>query len=81
MLMPTAYIRNNPFAASNPLQTLALMQNHEGVNRFISGLGLEAVFQRSEKSVTKFVGGGGFDFYSLQTNVLVPGRTSISIGE
>src|SRR5450432_3585895 len=64
---------NNPFAASNPLQTLALMQNHEGVNRFISGLGLEAVFQRSEKSVTKFVAGGGFDFYSLETNVLFPG--------
>src|SRR5450755_689826 len=63
----------NPFAASNPLQTLAQMQNHEGVNRFISGLGLEAVFQRSEKSVTKFVAGGGFDFYSLQTNVVFPG--------
>ena len=63
----------NPFAASNPLQTLALMQNHEGVNRFIAGLGLEAVFQRSEKSVTKLVGGGGLDFYSLETNVLFPG--------
>jgi TonB-linked SusC/RagA family outer membrane protein len=63
---------NNPFAASNPLQTVALMQNHEGVNRFITGLGLEAVFQRSEKSVTKFLGGGGFDYYGLQTNVLFP---------
>lgn len=65
---------NNPFAASNPLQTVALMQNHEGVNRFITGLGLEAVFQRSEKSVTKFIGGGGFDYYGLQTNVLFPGE-------
>jgi len=63
---------NNPFAASNPLQTVALMQNHEGVNRFITGIGLEAVFQRSEKSVTKFLAGGGFDFYSLETNVLFP---------
>jgi TonB-dependent starch-binding outer membrane protein SusC len=63
---------NNPFAASNPLQTVAQMQNHEGVNRFITGIGLEAVFQRSEKSVTKFVAGGGFDFYSLETNVLFP---------
>jgi TonB-dependent starch-binding outer membrane protein SusC len=65
---------NNPFAASNPLQTVALMQNHEGVNRFITGLGLEAIFQRSEKSVTKFIGGGGFDYYGLQTNVLFPGE-------
>ncbi|HEY8734421.1 MAG TPA: SusC/RagA family TonB-linked outer membrane protein, partial [Puia sp.] len=65
---------NNPFAASNPLQTVALMQNHEGVNRFITGIGLEAALQRSEKSVTKFLAGGGFDFYSLQTNVLFPGQ-------
>src|SRR5450432_2283434 len=65
---------NNPFAASNPLHTVALMKNHEDVNRFITGLGLEATFQKSEKSVTKFVGGGGFDFYSLQTNALFPGE-------
>jgi TonB-linked SusC/RagA family outer membrane protein len=65
---------NNPFAASNPLQTVALMKNHEDVNRFITGLGLEATFQKSEKSVTKFIGGGGFDFYSLQTNALFPGE-------
>ena len=62
----------NHFAASNPLQTVAMMQNHEGVNRFITGIGLEAVFQRSQKSVTKFVGGGGFDYYSLQTSLLFP---------
>ena len=62
----------NHFAASNPLQTVALMQNHEGVNRFISGIGLEAVFQRSQKSVTKFVGGGGMDYYGLETNLLFP---------
>ncbi len=63
---------NNPFAASNPLQTIAQMQNHEGVNRFITGIGIDYTFQRSEKSVTKFLAGGGFDFYSLQTNALFP---------
>jgi TonB-dependent starch-binding outer membrane protein SusC len=62
----------NHFAASNPLQTVALMQNHEGVNRIITGLGLEAVFQRSAKSVTKIIGGGGLDNYSLQTSLLFP---------
>jgi TonB-dependent starch-binding outer membrane protein SusC len=65
---------NNPFAASNPLQTVALMKNHEGVNRIITGAGLEILFQKSEKSTTKFLGGGGFDFYSLQTNALFPGE-------
>jgi TonB-dependent starch-binding outer membrane protein SusC len=65
---------NNPFAASNPLQTVALMKNNESVNRFITGLGFEATLQKSEKSTTKFLGGGGFDFYSLVTNALFPGE-------
>ena len=63
---------NDPFASSNPLQTIALMRNHESVNRFISGLTLDATIQKSEKSVTKFVAQGGFDFYNLETNLLFP---------
>jgi len=63
---------NNPFAASNPLQTIALMQNNESVNRFIMGANLDVILQKSNRSNTKFVGRGGFDFYNLQTNVLFP---------
>ncbi|PWU23910.1 SusC/RagA family TonB-linked outer membrane protein, partial [Candidatus Cerribacteria bacterium 'Amazon FNV 2010 28 9'] len=62
----------NPFAASNPLQTIALMRNNETVNRFATGVTLEANLQRSKRSVTKFIGRGGFDFYNLETNVLFP---------
>ncbi|MDR3713704.1 MAG: SusC/RagA family TonB-linked outer membrane protein [Puia sp.] len=65
---------NNPFAASNPLQTIALMRNNEGVNRFITGLNLEAILQKSRNSTTKFIARGGFDFYNLETNVLFPGN-------
>lgn len=65
---------NNPFAASNPLQTIALMKNNEAVNRFITGLDFDAVLQRSNHSTTRFVGLGGFDFYSLQTTVLFPAQ-------
>jgi TonB-linked SusC/RagA family outer membrane protein len=63
---------NNPFAASNPLQTIALMKNNEGVNRFIMGGNLEINLQKSDKSNTKFIGRGGFDFYNLETNVSMP---------
>jgi TonB-linked SusC/RagA family outer membrane protein len=63
---------NNPFAASNPLQTIALMQNNESVYRFINGLSLDATFQKSDKSLTKFIARGGFDFYNLQTTALFP---------
>lgn len=63
---------NNPFAASNPLQTIALMQNNESVNRFITGASLDVTLQKNNRSITKFVGRGGFDFYNLQTSVLFP---------
>ena len=63
---------NNHFASSNPLQTVALMKNNEAVNRFIEGVNLEAVLQRSEHSVTKLVGVGGLDFYQLTTTALFP---------
>lgn len=63
---------NNPFAASNPLQTIALMRNNESVNRFITGFNLEAILQKSNKSTTRFIGRGGFDFYNLETNALFP---------
>jgi TonB-linked SusC/RagA family outer membrane protein len=63
---------SNPFGASNPLQTLALMTNNESVNRFVTGLNLEAILQKSNNSTTRFVARGGFDFYNLETNVLFP---------
>jgi TonB-linked SusC/RagA family outer membrane protein len=62
----------NPFAASNPLQTIALMQNNETVNRLIMGLDLNAILQTSDRSTTKLVLRGGFDFYDLHTKVLFP---------
>ena len=64
---------NNPFAASNPLQTIALMKNNESVNRFITGINIEAILQKGNKSTTRFVGRGGVDFYNLQTTALFPG--------
>jgi TonB-linked SusC/RagA family outer membrane protein len=64
---------NNQFAAANPLQTIALMKNNESVNRFIMGFNLDAILQKSNRSTTKLVGIGGFDFYNLQTTALFPG--------
>lgn len=63
---------NNPFAASNPLQTIALMKNNESVNRFITGINFEAMLQKSDVSSTKLVARGGLDFYNLQTTALFP---------
>lgn len=63
---------NNGYSASNPLQTRDLMTNNEGVNRFLTGVTLDAILQKSDRSTTRFIGRGGFDFYNLKTNVLFP---------
>lgn len=63
---------NNPFAASNPLQTIVLMRNNESVNRFITGINLEAILQKNNTSTTRFIARGGFDFYNLETNAQFP---------
>ncbi len=62
----------NPFAASNPIETRDKMTNNEGVNRFVTGINLDAILFKSANSSTKFLGRGGFDFYNLQTNALFP---------
>jgi TonB-dependent starch-binding outer membrane protein SusC len=63
---------NNPFGASNVLQTIALMRNNEAVNRFTTGFNTEAVLLKGNKSTTKFIGRGGIDFYNLNTTALFP---------
>jgi len=62
----------NQFGASNPLQTIALMTNNESVNRFITGLNLDAILQKNNSSITRLIARGGFDFYNLETNALFP---------
>jgi len=65
---------NNKFAASNPLQTIALMRNNESVNRFITGINLDAILQKSNSSITRFIARGGLDFYNTESNALFPGN-------
>jgi outer membrane receptor protein involved in Fe transport len=62
----------NPFSASNVLQTIALMRNNEGVNRFSTGVNLDATILSGAKSTTKFIGRGGIDFYNLITEAQFP---------
>jgi TonB-linked SusC/RagA family outer membrane protein len=63
---------SNPFSASNVLQTIALMRNNENVNRFTTGINLDATLFKGSRSTTKFIGRGGVDFYNLVTTALFP---------
>ena len=62
----------NPFAASNVIQTINLMRNNESVNRFTTGLNLDALLLKSATSSTRFIGRAGIDFYNLVTTALFP---------
>ncbi len=63
---------DNPFAASNPLQTRDLVINNEGVDRFVTGINLDAKLFTIGKSTTRLIARGGIDFYSLKTNAQFP---------
>ena len=49
----------NPFASSNPLETRDLMTNNESVNRFITGINLDAILFKDDRSLTRFIARGG----------------------
>ena len=62
----------NKYGASNPIETIDKMRNNENVNRFITGVNLEATLFRGLRSNTKFIARGGFDFYNLHTDAQFP---------
>ncbi|WP_378185789.1 SusC/RagA family TonB-linked outer membrane protein [Aquimarina sp. W85] len=63
---------DNPYGASNPLQTRDLITNREDVNRFIVGGTLDLKLYDSENSNLKLVLGGGVDYYDLVTTAFFP---------
>jgi TonB-dependent starch-binding outer membrane protein SusC len=63
---------NNPFAASNFLQTRDLITNNESTDRFIGGFTLNTKLQSSEMSNTKLVIRSGLDFYNFRTRAIFP---------
>lgn len=63
---------NNPFGASNFLQTRDLMTNEENTDRFLGGLTLNTQLQESATSNTKLVIRAGLDFYNLRTRAIFP---------
>jgi TonB-dependent starch-binding outer membrane protein SusC len=62
----------NKFSASNPIETRDRIINNEKVDRFVTGIILDAIFQKSDKSTTRLLARGGFDFYNLKSLALFP---------
>ncbi|WP_439880046.1 SusC/RagA family TonB-linked outer membrane protein [Pontibacter sp. MBLB2868] len=63
---------NNPFGASNFLQTRDLITNNESTNRFLGGLTANAKLYETDMTSTRFTFRAGLDFYNLKTEALFP---------
>lgn len=63
---------DNPYGASNPLQTRDLITNNESVNRFIVGATLDLTLMQRERSNLKLVVRGGVDYFDLVTTAIFP---------
>ncbi|WP_242926976.1 SusC/RagA family TonB-linked outer membrane protein [Pontibacter vulgaris] len=63
---------DNPFAASNFIQTRDLITNNEATDRFLGGLTLNTKLYETDMSNTKLVLRSGLDFYELRTRAFFP---------
>jgi TonB-linked SusC/RagA family outer membrane protein len=69
---PDATFRANPFAASNPLQTAALMKNDEIVWRYLGSGRLTYDAFRTNTQDLRFVGTFGTDYFTQKNDLLFP---------
>jgi TonB-linked SusC/RagA family outer membrane protein len=69
---PDGTFRANPFAASNPLQTAALMKNDEIVWRFLGSGRLTYDAFRTNTQDLRFIGTFGTDYFTQKNDLLFP---------
>jgi TonB-linked SusC/RagA family outer membrane protein len=62
----------NPFERSNPLQTIALMDNNEDVWRFISAGNVKAELLQSDVQTLRFLLNGGVDYFQQGNRLFFP---------
>lgn len=64
----------NPFAGggSNPLQTAALMDKDEQVNRFIASSNVDFSLVESDEHSIRLVGTGGIDWFNQRNDIFSP---------
>ncbi len=68
---------DNPYSASNPLQTRDIVTNNESVDRFIIGGTLDIMLYQKERSNLKLRFMGGLDYFSLVTTSIFPKELQI----
>jgi len=69
---PDGTFPKNPFVASNPLQTAALMTNNETVDRYIASGRVTFHAIRTPTVTLQFVANGGADYFQQENSLLFP---------
>ncbi|MDP9176481.1 MAG: SusC/RagA family TonB-linked outer membrane protein [Gemmatimonadota bacterium] len=69
---PDGTFPENPFVASNPLQTAALMTNNETVSRYIASGRVTFHALRTPSMTLRFVANGGADYFQQENSLLFP---------
>ena len=69
---PDGTFPENPFAASNPIQTATLMKNDEEVWRYIASSRLQVDLLQSTEHSLRFIGSGGADYFSQKNELFFP---------
>jgi TonB-linked SusC/RagA family outer membrane protein len=62
----------NPFAPSNPLQTAALLNNNESINRFIGRGGATAHLISNDQNTLNLILTGGIDYFNQLNSLYSP---------
>ncbi len=69
---PDGTFPDNPFQASNPLQTAALVKNREDVWRFVSSGQLQFIPHSGERSSLRLQAIGGLDYFIQKNTIYSP---------
>lgn len=70
--LPNGAYPRNPFVASNPLQTAALMRNDETVWRYVGSARLTVGAWSTETQNLQLIASGGADYFSQKNELLFP---------
>ncbi|HEX2094256.1 MAG TPA: SusC/RagA family TonB-linked outer membrane protein [Longimicrobiaceae bacterium] len=69
---PDRTFPENPFERSNPLQTIALMDNSEDVWRFVTAGNVRADLAQSDRQSLRLLLNGGVDYFQQENELFFP---------
>jgi len=80
-IRPDGFFPNNAFAASNPLQTAALLKNDEDVWRFLAASTIQYTPMVTDRSSLRILATGGLDYFDQSNAIFSPPELQYEPGD